>query len=318
MNEVKKEIKVGIIVAIVEAVLALVVGYALYLVQEDSIEKKTVETISGYFDEVDEDMSYDEVLQFLYQSSKEKDDIISSLSEENEKLKELEAQFSSEESNEKIISSAQTHASADDYEMAIAILKSVANRTPQMEVMLTDYAGLYEAQIITQVDTYVSEKQYDKATDCIDYALKILPDSSVLKQKRSSVISSEPQNLMDVLEPYEKNGYTEKKMGEFMEMGGKRYSGGFQLGTSYYTSYAVFNLDGQYKELSGIIGHVDGSGDRDDVVTIYGDGVLLKTIDIVSKDLPQEFSIKVVGVKQLIFERSDGSVQTGFAELIIQ
>ena len=123
---------------------------------------------------------------------------------------------------------------------------------------------------------------------------------------------------MDVLEPYEKNGYTEKKMGEFMEMGGKRYSEGFQLGTSYYTSYAVFNLDGQYKELSGIIGHVDGSGDRDDVVTIYGDGVLLKTIDIVSKDLPQEFSIKVVGVKQLIFERSDGSVQTGFAELIIQ
>lgn len=318
MRKVKKEIRVGITVAVVEAILAFVVGYALYLVQEHTIETKTVETIAGYFDEVDENMSYDEVLQFLYESSKEKDEIIASLSQENEDLSQLKEQVSSKEANEEIVSSAQTYAASDDYEMAIAILNSVINKTPQMEVMLTDYAGRYEAQTIAQVDTYISQEKYDEATEYIEHALVILPDSSILEQKKASVLNARPQNLMNVLQPYEKNGYTEKNSGEFMEMGGTRYSGGFQLGTSYYTSYAIFNLNGQYTKISGIIGHVDGSGDNDKVVTISLDGVLKETIDIAYKDLPQEFSIDVTGVKQLIIERSDGSTQTGFAELMIR
>lgn len=317
-NRVKKEIKVGIIVAIVEAVLALAVGYVLYLVQEETIETKTVETIAGYFEEVDENMSYDEVLQFLYQSSKEKDELIASLSQENEELSKLKEQVSSEEANKEIVSSAQTYATSNDYEMAIAILNSVINKTPKMEAMLTDYAGQYEAQTITQVDAYISEEKYDEATEYIKYALEILPNSSILEQKKISVINSRPQNLMSALQPYETNGYTEKNSGEFMEMGGTRYSGGFQLGTSLETSYAIFNLNGQYTKISGIIGHVDGSGDSDEVVTISLDGVLKEAIDIAYIDLPRDFSINVTGVKQLIIERSSGSTQTGFAELLIR
>jgi len=69
----KKEIKVGIIVAVIEAILAFIVGYALYLVQVNSIEQKTVETLAGYFEEIDTDMSYEQVMKFLYQNSNEKD-----------------------------------------------------------------------------------------------------------------------------------------------------------------------------------------------------------------------------------------------------
>ena len=317
-NRVKKEIKVGIIVAIVEAILALAVGYVLYLVQEETIETKTVETIAGYFEEVDENMSYDEVLQFLYESSKEKDELIASLSQENEELSKLKEQVSSEEANKEIVSSAQTYATSNDYEMAIAILNSVINKTPKMEAMLTDYAGQYEAQTIAQVDAHISEEKYDEATEYIKHALEILPNSSILEQKKISVINSRPQNLMSALQPYETNGYTEKNSGEFMEMGGTRYSGGFQLGTSLETSYAIFNLNGQYTKISGIIGHVDGSGDSDKVVTISLDGVLKEAIDIAYIDLPRDFSINVTGVKQLIIERSSGSTQTGFAELLIR
>ena len=82
----KAEIKVGIIVAVIEAVLALAGGYVLYLIQEDSIEKKTVETIAGYFDEVDENMTYEQVLQFLYKNSQEKDQMIASLQQEKAEL----------------------------------------------------------------------------------------------------------------------------------------------------------------------------------------------------------------------------------------
>ncbi len=310
----EKEIKVGIIVAIVEAVLTLAVGYILYLVQEETIETKTVETIAGDFDEVDENMSYDD----LYESSKEKDELIASLSQENEELLKLKEQVSSEEANKEIVSSAQTYAISNDYEMAVAILNSVINKTPKMEAMLIDYARQYETQIIAQVDAYISEEKYDEATEYIKHAVEVLPGSSILEQKKISVINSRPQNLMSALQPYETNGYKEKNSGEFMEMGGTRYSGGFQLGISIETSYAIFNLNGQYTKISGMIGHVDGSGDSDKVVTIFLDGVLKKTIDIPYIDLPREFSINVTGVKQLIIERSAGSTQTGFAELLIR
>ena len=65
-----------------------------------------------------------------------------------------------------------------------------------------------------------------------------------------------------------------------MGMGGTKYFNGFQLGTSWETSYAIFNLDAQYTKITGIIGHVDGSGEMDKTVNVFADGVLIATIDI--------------------------------------
>ena len=146
---------------------------------------------------------------------------------------------------------------------------------------------------------------------------KGLPDSSVLTQKRIDVMNSRPQLLMTVLKPYETNGYEERLAGEFMKMGGTEYSDGFILGPNYQTSYAIFNLNGQYTEMSGMIGHVDGSGNSSEAVTIFADGAHVKTIEIDYKALPQDFSIDVTGVRQLIVERTEGNTETGLAELII-
>lgn len=138
-----------------------------------------------------------------------------------------------------------------------------------------------------------------------------------MTQKRIDVMNSRPQLLMTVLKPYETNGYEERLAGEFMKMGGTEYSDGFILGTNYQTSYAIFNLNGQYTEMSGMIGHVDGSGNSSEAVTIFADGAHVKTIEIDYKALPQDFSIDVTGVRQLIVERTEGYTETGLAELII-
>lgn len=317
-NEVRVGLKVGITVAVIEAILGLTTGMILFRMQEESIEKKTVETIAGYFDGVDERMSYGQALEFLYQSSKEKDQVIESLTQENEELSKFKAQELSDAANVDIIESAQTAAASEDYKMALAILKSVSNKTSQMEVLISDYESKFESAIISQVTALIYDEQYDAAVDLLDDALKTLPNSSILKQSKTDVQQSKPQALMGILPPYETKGYREKLPSDFMEMGGERYSNGFELGTSFETSYAIFNLNGRYKKLSGTIGHIDGSGERDKVVTIFADGVLVQTIDVFYQDLPQEFSIDLDGVKQLKIERTDGDTRTGFADLYIR
>lgn len=318
----KREIKVGVIVAVIEAILAFIVGYALYLLQENNIELKTVETLAGYFEEIDTDMSYEQTIKFLYQNSNEKDELIKTLNQKNEELAKelatLKGEIASDEAAKGTIDSAQTYANSNDYVMALAILNSATNKTDQMKLIIDDYKKKYEAQIIAEVDSLVYAGKYDDATSLIDDALQVVPGSSTLEQKRELVLKSMPQVFMKILHPYEVNGYSEKASGQFMEMGGTRYFNGFQLGISWETSYAIFNLDAQYTQITGIIGHIDGSGDANKTVNVFADGVLIATIDIGYQDLPQEFSLDVVGTRQLKFERTDGSTQTGFAELVIK
>ncbi len=314
----KKEIKVGIIVAIVEAILALIVGFILYFFQADSIEKKTVETLAGYFDEIDKNMSYEQVMNFLYESSKEKDEIIESLRSENQELIAFKEIISSDDYNKETIDSAQAFADSGKYEKALAILNSVSNKTPQMEVMINEIQKDYENQIITRIDSMIYEEKYDEAILEIDNALKIIKNSPKLEQKKEALAKSKPQIFMNIFRPYESKGYYEKTSGQFMEMGSTKYYNGFQLGESWSTAYAIFNLNGSYQNLSGIIGHVDGSGDSDKTVLIFADGILIETYEIGYQNLPFEFSVNVTGVKQLKIERTDGSTQTGFAELIIK
>lgn len=314
----KKEINVGIIVAIVEAIFALIVGYLLYLVQENTIEQKTVETLAGYFDEVEADMSYEQAMKQLIEDSLQKDVLINDLRQKEQELIEIKASLEIDENNSKIVESAQHYASTNDYEMALAVLRSVVSKTPQMQAMISDYEKQYELEILNAVDVLVIEGSYDEAINLLNEALQVIPNSTSLAQKVGNVNNSKPQIFMNILQPYEKRGYSEKSSGYFMEMGRVKYTNGFQLGTSLEKSYAIFNLNGQYSKISGIIGHVDGSGANDKVVLISCDGLLVATIEIGALDLPKEFTIDVTGIKQLKFERSSGTTQTGFAEMTIQ
>lgn len=307
----KREIKVGIIVAIVEGVVAFIFGYILFLAQQNTIEQKTVETLAGYFESVDETMSYDEVLKTIYEDSCAKDNKIAELTTQ---LDELQEQFSKSENAQSILESAESFANSSDYKKALGILNSAVNKTPQMEVLISDYQKKYESQIIAEADELVSEKKYDEAIECISDALKIIPNSTVLAQKKDAVIASEPQPLMNILSPYESRAYNEKVSSDFMEMGGNKYYNGFTLG---YNGYAFFNLDAKYTEIIGMIGHIDGSGNDDMTLTITGDGVLIKTIEIGSNDLPDDLSIPVTGVKQLKIEASRSNATVGFADLTI-
>jgi hypothetical protein len=125
---------------------------------------------------------------------------------------------------------------------------------------------------------------------------------------------------MDRVRPYEKEGYTEKTGtgdGNAIVMGNEKYHNGFVL-KSWETAYAAFNLGGKYSELSGMIGHIDGEGREDRIITIFGDGIELQQIKVGFLDLPKELKVNVLGVKQLKIEAAYGnSSHIGVAELKI-
>lgn len=130
-------------------------------------------------------------------------------------------------------------------------------------------------------------------------------------------------NLVDTIAPYKITGhysaYYPSSGSDSLTMGGTNYKNSFELGQNYGNeSEAQFNLGGRYTLLSGIAGATDGSR-LNCVLEIYGDGNLLKSVDIISGNLPANFSVNVAGVSQLSFV-SDVSHDTwvGVADLKIQ
>lgn len=66
--------------------------------------------------------------------------------------------------------------------------------------------------------------------------------------------------------------------------------------------WGIYNLHGQYKKLTGIIGHVDESAMHNGYVRFYGDGELLRECELTADSLGADFSLDISNVKQLKIE----------------
>lgn len=146
-----KGLRNEIIAAFVGALVTGLISVGLFIADRNTIEEKTVETLAGYFESVNEDMAYDDVLKTIYEDFKR-------LEEENANLKSdmgiLNEQYNVDELNQNALEKAEGFASSNDYAMAIATLSSVTNKTPEMEVLITDYAQKYESYIVGQADDF--------------------------------------------------------------------------------------------------------------------------------------------------------------------
>ena len=176
----------------------------------------------------------------------------------------------------------------------------------------------YVDYVSIEVHACLDEDRFEDAMHIVDEAIINFPSNMQLRQLKSEVESQTPKYLLDVIHPYETQGYTEYTDGRKFNMGGQEYSKGFTLARDHYSAYAIFNLNGQYNYLSMVIGHIDGSGDADKTVTIYLDGIIVAEYTIGFKDLPIKITIDLNGASQLRIERVSGSTQTGFADIVVK
>lgn len=317
MSDTIKGAIIGVLITTLGSVLVFFLGN---FSTQATLEKNTVETLSGYFDSIDKDMSYKQALQTVYEDYKNTKDEKDKLQEQlNAKQNEADA----EKKIKEVIETVSSFSDKGNYEKALSILNGVEDKTPEMELLLVDITDKFETQIIDKASNLQGEGKYDEAVEIIDNALKILPNSNDLSTKKEKIIAEKPQNFMDVCEPYETSYNYEKYInGETFQMSGQDRTNGFTI--MGYDNQALANLDGKYKELSFDVGHVDGAEMLDATLSIYLDGTFYQSYDIKADALPISVKIPLEGKKQIKFFTKDGrsvamySTVLGFADMVIK
>jgi hypothetical protein len=94
--------------------------------------------------------------------------------------------------------------------------------------------------------------------------------------------------------------YTLSK-GESFSMNGVKYYRGITL-ACYRNVWALYNLNGQYSTISGMLGHIDGTDMINKTLLFYADDKVVKEIELNAFEMAQPFSLNVSGVMQLTIE----------------
>ena len=113
--------------------------------------------------------------------------------------------------------------------------------------------------------------------------------------------------------------YKEYEENDTFSLGGIAYKRGFIIGGHKKHGYANFNLNGEHKYLTGVVGCLDGVY-QDVSYKILADNQLIETLDIKAGYLPRRFEMNVAGVKQLqIVANSEqyGGNLVGFGNIVL-
>ena len=111
----------------------------------------------------------------------------------------------------------------------------------------------------------------------------------------SNIVSK--KYLVDILEPYQKRGYSTPTE---MMMAGETYKKGFLF--DHNAPYAIFNLQGKYNILEFDVGQVDGYTPRNATVKIIADGKELSSFRTDGNSIPQHYRIELNGAQQLTIQ----------------
>lgn len=341
--------KEQVISAIVGAFITGIFSLLIFHFGNFSTQKSIVESLSVRFDSVDDSMSYEQALQAIYEeleqlkannaalqkSLEESGDNYIEIKSENDNL-QLEIDSLKKENNRsEQIALAESYASSGSYEVAIPILNGITEKTEDINALLKEYTTNYESLIISNVESLANNGNYDEATSLIDEALKIIPDSSVLLDKKNRVT---PKYLVDTIECYKAENLWLLDSREYITMGGKSYKHaifsrssdiGVTMFNNGYSASAFYNLDGQYSQLSGVVGHIDFSGSGtigendggqvyDAEIIIWGDDKEICTISLSANNTAKEFNYSIEGVNILEFRvKCNGNSSVGIAEIQI-
>ena len=117
--------------------------------------------------------------------------------------------------------------------------------------------------------------------------------------------------LVGLYTPYNSSYYEAYSAGKYFMMGGVQQKNSFILGQDHWgvEKNANFNIKGKYSKLTFDVGKVDGASDHpydgDFDVSVYADGILVKTISVQVDGLPITVEIPLENVERLTFEAEE-------------
>lgn len=215
-----------------------------------------------------------------------------------------------------ILAQADDLQNKNDFVGADKAISDALNAAPDHARLLDRRKALIAACIeytLAETDKLMEEAKYEDALKLVSDALLIAPEEETLTARKTLIEDKMGRWFVDLLTPYEDSGYRTATF----QMSGQDCLYGFYLLSN---SYAMWNLNGEYKALSFDLGHVDGSAMATCTVSVYCDGNLKESFVVQPDALPQYYEINVEGVKQLKISVKDYDIfntWTGFANVKI-
>lgn len=328
--------------AIVAAVAAAAVTFALSSHNNEITRRELVKEMSETFTDVKEDMTFRRALETITNEYEEMKQVVKVEKEEIDQLKKENNRLRKEIDDSDKISRAEAYAGEGQYELAIPILASIENKSDEVNALLNNYTSIYEKDVLSKAELLADDGDYEEAKRIIDDALKVVPNSKVLSEERKRI---DPKYLNKVANVVRSGNITILGDKDSVTIFGKKYNQGFKshnddfagqfLNTSY-SSNITYSLDGNYKQLSGIVGHIDFSGEgtpgESDAGQVYSASVKiwgttkdketreLGSFDLSPEDSSYEFkNISVDGIDILEFNiECEGNSEVGVVDLRIR
>lgn len=161
--------------------------------------------------------------------------------------------------------------------------------------------------------TYISLSDLLRASNGM---LKMDADNSLMFfDPPESIAESIPlgQNWLETCPPYElgKFSLVQEADGHSMQISGCLYTDGLHSDAAW-NSQVLFNLQGKYRTLTVLVGHVDGSAMVDCTYNFYVDGLRVKSVTVKADALPVSLEIPLNYGQQLKIENLDTIAYTEF------
>lgn len=281
------------IIAGIFAIVAALVGAGVsFLLTQSSIEQKTVETLAGYFDFVDQDMLYKQALQTVYEDSQK-------IKAENEKLKSENSEL-----NKFQIEIKNAFLITDGLKKKDEISKSVA---------IIDSQVYYSDNVVNQA---LGNKLFYSADD--NAVFYNTTNSNIKKESKIDLFST--QTL------YDGNCYFlyTPSEGETFSMGSGTYNKGFVLGCDHSIfgagdGYALFDLQKKYSKMSFDVGRTNEYSKEDVILKVYLNNEYSTEYKLNAQSPPKHLSIDLSYANNLKLEITGGSrVKYGFVNVILE
>ena len=107
------------------------------------------------------------------------------------------------------------------------------------------------------------------------------------------------QSFLETVPPFQREGST--TIVDSVNMGGNTYGHAIRVQVHNFslTGSTSHNLNGEFYQLSGYIGHVQGTSARNAVISFYGDGTYIDSWNIIGGELPINITVNVTAVRLL-------------------
>lgn len=181
-----------------------------------------------------------------------------------------------EQEIQNLLDQAAAYVAQGDYPQAIRLLQG-REANAELNAAYKKYCQDYEAELLSQANTLIAEKNYDAAIVLLNKGLTVLANNENLIAKRDEAEAKKPVSVMD-LNPLNSRGGWDQEIIKYEDALGYSYYSAVNAFAPYQDGYGEYYINGQYTKVTGRLSSYYHMGEYNEShLQIYIDDKLVYT-----------------------------------------